>query len=82
MRLSEIGYKEIVDMSTGINHGRLSDAEMSFDRKTGKIKAVLAPSIQSTGLFRKGFDDMYELPWESILIIGEDLIIFQSRPSC
>ena len=81
MRLSEIGYKEIVDLSTGTNHGRLSDAEMAFDRKTGKIKSVLAPSIHSTGLFRKGFDDMYELPWETILIIGEDLIIFQSRPA-
>lgn len=81
MRLSEIGNKEIVDLSTGSSHGQLWDADMAFDRKTGKIKAVLVPSLQSTGLFRKSFNDMYELPWESIVIIGDDMIIFQSRPS-
>ncbi len=81
MRLSEIGNKEIVDLSTGTSHGRLWDADMAFDRKTGKIKAVLVESPQSTGIFRKGFNDMYELPWGSIVIIGDDMIIFRSRPS-
>ena len=79
MRLSEIGNKEIVDVSTGTGHGRLWDADMVFDRKTGKIKAVLVPSIQSTGFFKKGYNDMYELPWESIVIIGDDMIIFRSQ---
>lgn len=81
MRLSEIGNKEIVDLSTGTSHGQLWDADMTFDRKTGKIKAVLVESPQSTGIFRKGFNDMYELPWGSIVIIGDDMIIFQSRSS-
>ena len=53
MRLSEVGNKEIVDLSTGCNHGQLWDAEMLFDRKSGKIKAVLVPSFQRTGFFRK-----------------------------
>lgn len=81
MRLSEIGNKEIVDLSTGSNHGQLWDADMLFDKKSGKIKAVLVPSLQSTGLFKKNFDDMCELPWGNIVIIGEDMIIFQSQPS-
>ena len=81
MRLSEIGNKEIVDVSTGTSHGRLWDADMAFERKTGKIKAVLVPSIQSTGFFKKGYNDMYELPWENIVIIGDDMIIFRSRVS-
>lgn len=80
MRLSEIGSKEIVDLSTGSSHGHLWDANMVFERKTGKIKAVLVGSPQSTGVFRKGYNDMYELPWENIIIIGDDMIIFQSRP--
>lgn len=80
MRLSEIGNKEIVDVSTGISHGQLWDAEMIFDKKSGKIKAVLAPSSQGAGFLKKGFGDMYELPWSSIVIIGEDLIIFKSSP--
>lgn len=81
MRLSEIGNKEIVDLSTGSNHGQLWDADMLFDKKSGKIKAVLVPSLQSTGLFKKNFNNMCELPWGNIVIIGEDMIIFQSQPS-
>ncbi|MFR6257897.1 MAG: YlmC/YmxH family sporulation protein [Anaerovoracaceae bacterium] len=80
MRLSEIGNKEIVDMSTGISHGQLWDAEMIFEKKSGKIKAVLVPSFQSTGFLKKSFNDLCELPWNSIVIIGEDMIIFQSYP--
>ena len=82
MRLSEIGNKEIVDLSTGFSHGQLWDAEMIFDKKTGKIKSVLVPSMESTGIFRKSIGDMCELPWSSIVIIGEDMIIFQSSPPC
>ena len=67
MRLSEIGNKEIVDLSTGASHGQLWDAEMNFDRKSGKIKSVLVPSLQSTGFFKKGLGDMYELPWSCLL---------------
>lgn len=81
MRLSEIGNKEIVDLSTGCSHGQLWDAEMLFDKKTGKIKAVLVPSFQSTGLFKKGFGNLYELPWGNIVIVGKDMIIFQSHVS-
>ena len=53
MLLSEIGNKEIVDLSTGCSHGELWNAELLFEKKSGKIKAVLVPSIQSTGLFQK-----------------------------
>ena len=79
MRLSEIGNKEIVDLSTGTSYGQLWDAEMLFDRKSGKIKAALVPSLENAGLFKRGFTDLYELPWNSIVIIGEDIIIFQSH---
>lgn len=79
MLLSEIGNKEIVDMSTGTNHGQLWDAEMVFDRKTGKIKSVLVQNSQSTGLFKKSYMDLCELPWSSIVIIGDDMIIFKSE---
>ncbi len=78
MLLSEIGNKEIVDMSTGTNHGLLWDAEMIFDRKTGRIKSVLVQNRQSTGLFKKGYMDLRELPWSSIVIIGDDMVIFKS----
>ena len=81
MRLSEIGNKEIVDLSTGASHGKLWDAEMLFNRKNGKIKTALVPSLENAGLFKRTSSDFYELPWENIVIIGEDIIIFQSRVS-
>ena len=81
MLLSEIGNKEIVDLSTGCSHGELWDAELLFERKSGKITAVLVPSsIQSTGLFHKAPEELCQLPWSSIVVIGEDMIIFQSYP--
>lgn len=79
MRLSEIGNKEVVDLSTATNYGQLWDAELLFDKKSGKIKSVLVPSVPSTGLFNKSINNMYELPWSNIIIIGEDMIIFQSQ---
>ena len=39
-------------------------------------------AMESTGIFRKSIGDMCELPWSSIVIIGEDIIIFQSSPPC
>ena len=51
MRLSEIGSKEIVDLSKGCSHGQLWDTEMLFERKDGTIKAVLIPSYHSKGPF-------------------------------
>ena len=41
MLLSEIGDKEIVDIVKGSMHGKLWDAEMLFDEKTGVIKSAL-----------------------------------------
>lgn len=80
MRLSEIGNKEIVDLSTGCSHGQLWDAELIFDKKNGKIKSVLVPSMENTGFLKKSLGGICELPWSSIVIIGEDMIIFQSTP--
>lgn len=76
MLLSEIGDKEIVDISTGSMHGKLWDAEMLFDEQTGIIKSLLVPDFQSFG---SKFKSNISLPWNSILIIGEDLIIFRSN---
>lgn len=75
MLLSEIGDKEIVDISKGSMHGRLWDAEMLFDENTGRIHALLVPDFQSG---RSRYHEDLQLPWSSIIIIGEDIIIFRS----
>lgn len=75
MLLSEIGDKEIVDIVNGSMHGKLWDAEMLFDEKTGAIKSLIVPDPGSIG---GRFKDDLQLPWASILVIGEDMIIFRS----
>jgi len=77
MRLSNIGYKEIINLADGGRYGQLSDSELLFDPATGKIKALLIP--QPTGrfsLFDRG--DHIQIPWSSIKKIGEDIIILDT----
>ena len=40
MRLSEIGNKEIVDLSTGCSYGQLWDAEMIFEKKSEAVDSL------------------------------------------
>ena len=76
MLLSEIGDKEIVDISKGSMNGRLWDAEILFDEKTGKIHSLSVPDFQSS---HARFKEDLQLPWSSIIIVGEDMIIFKSH---
>lgn len=77
MLLSEIGDKEIIDLTKGSRHGSLGDAEMLFDERSGAIKALLVPNFIEKSRFG-GYKEQLQLPWESIIKIGEDLIIFRS----
>lgn len=77
MLLSEIGDKEIIDLTKGSRHGAFWDAEMLFDEGTGRIKALLVPDFQGKSRFSPLTETM-QLPWESIVKIGEDIIIFRS----
>ena len=79
MRLSELGEKEIVDVARGARYGELGDAELLFDGKTGKIRAVLVhEDVRSRGFFGSQ-EEFRRLPWDSIRKIGEDIIIFDGR---
>ena len=75
MRLSEIGDKEVADLSKGSLHGKMWDAEILFDERTGTIQTLVVPDFQSADRRMRG--DL-QLPWSSIVIIGEDIILFRS----
>lgn len=77
MLLSEIGDKEVIDLTKGSRHGSFWDAEMLFDEATGRIKALLVPNFQGKSKF-SSMSESLQLPWESIVKIGEDIIIFRS----
>lgn len=77
MRLSEIGDKEIIDMTKGSRHGAFWDAEILFEEASGAIKSLLVPGIQGKSRFSPIHENL-QLPWDSIIKIGEDIIIFRS----
>lgn len=79
MRLSEIGEKEIVNLTDGERFGQLSDAELLIDERYGKIKAMLVQDFR-TGrrLFSFGSRDYIEVPWSLVKKIGSDIIIFET----
>lgn len=77
MKLSELGDKEIVNLSNGGRYGELADAELLFEERSGKIKAILAPEVRSKFHFGGG-REFIQLPWNTIRKIGEDIIIFES----
>lgn len=82
MRLSEIGNKDIIDLTKGCNHGQLWDCELLFERRSGRIVAILIPA----GTFKKKkkscTDEWIQLPWNNIVKISEDMIIFKSQDLC
>ena len=75
MRLSEIGDKEVADLSKGSLHGKMWDAEILFDERTGAIQTLVVPDFQSADRRIRG--DL-QLPWSSIVIIGDDMVLFRS----
>lgn len=77
MKLSDLGDREIIDVTTGSRFGDLADAELLFDERNGKIKSILVPSGRSRMGFLSGHD-IQEIPWSNIRKIGEDLIIVET----
>ena len=66
--LSDLRYKEVIDMTTGQRLGYVCDAEI--DLEEGKIVSLQ----KKLGGLLSGDDD-YILPWESISRLGEDIIL-------
>ncbi|MGI6731101.1 MAG: YlmC/YmxH family sporulation protein [Anaerovoracaceae bacterium] len=76
MRLSDLGDKEIVNLANGSRYGQLADADLIFDERVGKIKAILVQDYKGRVGFM-GTKDFLQIPWNCIVKIGEDIIIFE-----
>ena len=71
-RISELRYKEIINVCNGHRLGYVCDAEI--DVATGQVIALIVPGpCRFFGLFWR--EDDYILPWECISRIGDDIII-------
>ena len=76
MRLSELAQKECIEMENGVRFGYLSESECLFHPKTGKIQGFQL--MQPSGAFMKKQESVF-IPWEEIVLIGEDRILFQKH---
>ncbi|SKC74030.1 YlmC/YmxH family sporulation protein [Maledivibacter halophilus] len=76
MKFSELGGKEIVNLSDGARLGMVAESDLLIDEKTGKIKALLVPDIKSRfSIFSE--KDFMEIPWDCVKKIGNDMIIIE-----
>lgn len=79
MRLSDIGNKDIIDLTKGCHHGQLWDCELLFDPCNGMISALLIP-VNAMKKSKKYTPEQWkELPWSNIIKISDDMIIFKSH---
>jgi YlmC/YmxH family sporulation protein len=77
MRLSDLGEKEIINVTNGSRYGDLYNAELLFEERTGKIRAILVPEQRARMSF-SGVRDFVQMPWDCIRKIGEDIIIVET----
>lgn len=72
MRIGDLHYKEVINITTGQRLGYVSDLE--FDIQTGKVMSFIVPGPRRFGgLFAGDMD--YIFPWESIVRMGDDTIL-------
>lgn len=72
MRLSELQTKEIINMSTGKKLGVIIDVIVTTE---GKIKSLILEEKKGRRLSK----EEYELDWQQITKIGDDIILVQNK---
>lgn len=70
--LADIRSKEVINTSTGMRLGYVSDIEV--DSSTGQILSIVVPG-PSKYLGLLGREEDYIIPWDNIGRIGEDIIL-------
>ncbi len=75
-RATQLRQKEVINISSGIRLGFVSDVEINFE--SGKIDAIIVPSHgRFFGLF--GREKEHIIPWDSIIKVGNDIILVKNE---
>ena len=73
---SELRCKELIDIHSGFRLGYACDAE--YDDAEGRILSLITPGrAKLFGLL--GREDDYIVPWTSIVRVGRDIILVDSK---
>ena len=72
MRIGDLRYREVINVSTGQRLGYVADAE--FGGQSGRILSFRVPGPRKFCGLLPGDTD-YVFPWESIVRMGHDTIL-------
>ena len=76
-RVSELRYKEIINVSDGSRYGWVGDVEVDLD--SGQVRALVVPGrLRLFGLLGREEDRVF--PWEAVLRFGADTILVETPP--
>ena len=76
-RVSELRYKEIINVSDGSRYGWVGDVEVDLD--SGQVQALVVPGrLRLFGLLGREEDRVF--PWEAVRRFGADTILVETPP--
>ena len=76
-RVSELRYKEIINVSDGSRYGWVGDVEVDLD--SGQVRARVVPGrLRLFGLLGREEDRVF--PWEAVRRFGADTILVETPP--
>ena len=76
-RVSELRYKEIINVSDGRRYGWVGDVEVDLD--SGQVRALVVPGrLRLFGLLGREEDRVF--PWEAVRRFGADTILVETPP--
>ena len=76
-RVSELRYKEIINVSDGSRYGWVGDVEVDLD--SGQVRALVVPGrLRLFGL--QGREEDRVFPWEAVRRFGADTILVETPP--
>ena len=74
-RLSELKYKEIIDVLDGTRFGFVGDVEVDWNE--GRVRSLVVPGrLRLFGLL--GREEDFVVPFEAVRRFGEDIILVDS----
>lgn len=76
-RVSELRYKEIINVSDGSRYGWVGDVEV--DLESGQVRALVVPGrLRLFGLLGREEDRVF--PWGAVRRFGADTILVETPP--
>ena len=76
-RVSELRYKEIINVSDSSRYGWVGDVEVDLD--SGQVRALVVPGrLRLFGLLGREEDRVF--PWEAVRRFGADTILVETPP--